>query len=154
MYFFQAGLFFSIESAKFWPILAHLDPFCLSCREFTHFLLYFLQALIVWRCTRIDKYQVCLLTYATLCNWRHWPQYNICSGWCTPHPPFFRNKSPLQTGCRSQIQPVSHYPGRPKSPFRKKAMNVFSSSDNLLCSNWTSVVFSWKLKVYVNYDIK
>ena len=36
----------------------------------------------------------------------------------------------------------------------KKAMNVFSSSDNLLCSNWTSVVFSWKLKFYVNYDIK
>ena len=29
------------------------------CREFTHFLKYFLQAQIMRRCTKIDKYEVC-----------------------------------------------------------------------------------------------
>ena len=66
-----------------------------SIHEFTRLLVYFLQALIMWRCTKIDKYQVCPLTHATLCNWRQWPQYNMCSGWCTRHPQASRNKSPL-----------------------------------------------------------
>ena len=44
VYFFQAGVLFSIENAKFWPILAHFDQFWLLRREFTYFLVYFLLA--------------------------------------------------------------------------------------------------------------
>ena len=62
-HFFQAGLHFSIKNAKSWPILAHFDQFRLFCCKFTHFLLYFLQAQIVWRCTKIDKYEVCILLW-------------------------------------------------------------------------------------------
>ena len=29
------------------------------CREFPRFLVHFLQALVMWQCTKIDKYQVC-----------------------------------------------------------------------------------------------
>ena len=51
VYFFWAGVLFSIENAKFWPFLAYFDYFYmllhfyrLFCREFTHFLVYFVQA--------------------------------------------------------------------------------------------------------------
>ena len=52
VYFFQAGVLFSKENfGLFWSILA-------VWRKFTHFLAYFLQALIVWWCTKIEKYEV------------------------------------------------------------------------------------------------
>ena len=51
VYFFWGGVLFSIENAKFWPFLAYFDYFYmllhfyrLFCREFTHFLVYFVQA--------------------------------------------------------------------------------------------------------------
>ena len=43
--FFQAIALFSLESAKFWPFLSQIDTF-------------FLQALKMLWCTKIDKYQV------------------------------------------------------------------------------------------------
>ena len=42
VYFFLAGVLFSIEDAKCWPNLASFDQFWLFCREFTEFLVYFL----------------------------------------------------------------------------------------------------------------
>ena len=39
----------------FWPILANFDYSVANLR----FLVCFLQALVMWRCTKIDKYQVC-----------------------------------------------------------------------------------------------
>ena len=38
---FQAGVLFSIEDVKIWPILAHLGKFRLFCRKFTHLLMDF-----------------------------------------------------------------------------------------------------------------
>ena len=40
----RAGVIFSIENVKFWPILAHFDQFWLLRQEFTYFLVYFLLA--------------------------------------------------------------------------------------------------------------
>ena len=37
VYFFLAGVLFSIENAKCWPNLANFDQFWLFCREFTEF---------------------------------------------------------------------------------------------------------------------
>ena len=37
VYFFLAGVLFSIENAKCWPNLANFDQFWLFCREFTVF---------------------------------------------------------------------------------------------------------------------
>ena len=37
VYFFLAGVLFSIENAKCWPNLANFDQLWLFCREFTEF---------------------------------------------------------------------------------------------------------------------
>ena len=37
VYFFLAGVLFSIENAKCWPNLANFDQFWLFCRELTEF---------------------------------------------------------------------------------------------------------------------
>ena len=37
VYFFLAGVLFSIENAKYWQNLANFDQFWLCCREFTKF---------------------------------------------------------------------------------------------------------------------
>ena len=37
VYFFLAGVLFSIENTKCWPNLANFDQFWLFCREFTEF---------------------------------------------------------------------------------------------------------------------
>ena len=50
---FRAKVLFSIG------VLAHFDQFRLFCCEFTHFSVYFLQAYMMWRCTKMDKFQVC-----------------------------------------------------------------------------------------------
>ena len=60
VYFFSAGVLFRIMNAKFWPILSHCDQVRLYFRECKHFLVYFLQAHIMWWCIKIDKYGVCL----------------------------------------------------------------------------------------------
>ena len=55
------GVFFSSRYAfqhRESEIFANFDQFRLFCCEFIHFSVYFLQAKIVWRCTKIDKYQV------------------------------------------------------------------------------------------------
>ena len=39
-------------------MLVHFDLFRLFCREFTHFLVYFVQAELLWPCTKMDKYEV------------------------------------------------------------------------------------------------
>ena len=59
VYFFSAGVLFRIMNAKFWPILSHCDQVRLYFRECKHFLVYFLQAHIMWWCIKIDKYGVC-----------------------------------------------------------------------------------------------
>ena len=58
VYFFSAGVLFRIMNAKFWPILSHCDQVRLYFRECKHFLVYFLQAHIMWWCIKIDKYGV------------------------------------------------------------------------------------------------
>ena len=61
MYFFQYGVIFNIENATFLPIFACFGQFWIFCREIYAHLTYFLQAFIlVWWCTKIDKYQVYL----------------------------------------------------------------------------------------------
>ena len=51
------------EPVYFWhrkcKILARFDHLRLFCHKFTHSLMYFLQAQLLWRWTKIDKYQVC-----------------------------------------------------------------------------------------------
>ena len=44
MYFFQPGVLFCKENVKSWTILTPFGQFRLFCCEFTHFLVYFLQA--------------------------------------------------------------------------------------------------------------
>ena len=56
------------------PMLVHFDKFWLFCREFVRFLVHFLQALIIWRCTKIDKYQACMQC-----------QYGHCASSKTPN---------------------------------------------------------------------
>ena len=52
----------------FWPILAHFDQFCLCCRKFTHFLVYFLQANNV----AVYKYEVCMADgWFKLITWKN-----------------------------------------------------------------------------------
>ena len=58
VYFFQAGVFFSTKNVKFWHILACFGKYCLFCHECTHFFGVFLQALIMWCCTKSYKYGV------------------------------------------------------------------------------------------------
>ena len=56
MYFFRAGVLLvqiMQNFGLFWSIFT-------TCRKFTRFLVYFLQALIMWQCTKTDKYQVCV----------------------------------------------------------------------------------------------
>ena len=55
VYFFWAGVLFSIQNAKFWPILVHFDQLWLFCTEITHFLMYFLHALIMRRCAKLTN---------------------------------------------------------------------------------------------------
>ena len=44
-----------------WPFrYLDLDQHWLFCRECTQFLVYFLQVQIMWRCTKSDRYEVCL----------------------------------------------------------------------------------------------
>ena len=59
VYFFLAGVLFRIMNAKFWPILSHCDQVRIYFRKYKHFLVYFLQAHIMWWCIKIDKYGVC-----------------------------------------------------------------------------------------------
>ena len=59
---FQAGVLFCKENAKycpkyFGPVSVNLGYFFANLRTF---LVYFLQASIVWWCTKIHKYQVCM----------------------------------------------------------------------------------------------
>ena len=57
VHFFRAGVLSSIENAKFWPILDHFDNFGYFVANLRVFL-YFLQAWIMWQCTKNDKYHV------------------------------------------------------------------------------------------------
>ena len=57
---FQVGVHFSIRTQN-----ARFCQFWLFCCEFTHFLVYFLQAWIMWRCTKIDKYRVWIWSKCT-----------------------------------------------------------------------------------------
>ena len=79
-HFLRAGVLFSIKHAKFWPALAHFDQFWLFCREYMRFLVYFLQAFIMWRCTKIDKYQVWESRVSAVCQARSdlFPQMLSC----------------------------------------------------------------------------
>ena len=62
MYFFQVNVLFSMENAKFWPVLTYF------VKKLRIILAYFLQTFIVWRCTKIDKYQACQWHWKA-CSW-------------------------------------------------------------------------------------
>ena len=62
VYFFWANVLFGRENAKIWPVLT---CFITNLRPI---LAYFLQSLIVPRCTTIDKYQACQW-HSKVCSW-------------------------------------------------------------------------------------
>ena len=60
VYFFMPGTFCLQKNAKYLPILPPFGQFWLFFCKFTDYFVYFLQAWIMWWCSKIDKYQVWL----------------------------------------------------------------------------------------------